>query len=115
MRKSQWKDAEASLRSIITSTDDGRLLAPATFALADSLYAEQRTDHALTVYEDGRRQWPTAFRQRPQSMWALAVIKSQRGQWADARALYLAFYNLHPTLLESAVALMRVADRWRQE
>lgn len=115
MRRGQWKEAEAAFRDVIGSTDDGRLLAPATFALADAFYAERRMPEARAVYQAARRQWPMLFRQRPRSILTLATLNAQRNAWTEARALYLLFYNLYPQDPEAASGLIRIGDSWRRE
>jgi len=110
----QWKDAVHAFQQVKTRTEDEQLIVPATFGLAEALARAKQWDKAQSAYESGVRQWPAAFKLRPDSMLLFADVKVHLQKHAEARALLGQFYNLHPHHAEAPSALIQIGDSWRQ-
>jgi len=110
----QWKDAVQAFQQVKTRSEDKRLIVPATFGLAEALGRAKQWDKAQSAYESGIRQWPAAFKLRPESMLLFAEVKAHLQKHAEARALLEQFYNLYPNHAEAPSALIQIGDSWRQ-
>jgi TolA-binding protein len=110
----QWKDAVLAFQQVKKRSEDERLIVPATFGLAEALGRAQQWEKAQSAYESGIRQWPAAFKLRPESMLLFAEVKAHLQKHAEARALLEQFYNLYPNRAEAPSALIQIGDSWRQ-
>ena len=110
----QWKDAVHAFQQVKARTEEERLIVSATFGLAEALARAQQWDKAQSVYESGVRQWPGAFKLRPDSMLLFADVKVHLQKHAEARVLLGQFYNLHPHHADAPSALIQIGDSWRQ-
>ncbi len=110
MALGKWSEAEQAFQTLRQKTMHEGLLMRATWALATTLYRQNRLHEAQPLFDASHRRWPAFFKRDPESLLRFAETLLAADQSHAARDILVGFYNLYPTHHEAPSALVRIGD-----
>ncbi len=106
----RWTEAERVFDTVRKRATDDRLVARATFDLADVLYAQQRKKDALPVYDLLYHRWPALIKKDPDALHQYGDVLLAAQELRRACEVDLLLYNLFPSHRHAGTALISLGD-----
>jgi len=106
----RWTEAERAFDEVRKRATDDRLVARATFDLANALYVQRRKRDAVPIYDLLYRRWPDFLKNSPDSLQQYGDSLFEVQELKRACKIDMLLYNLFPSHRYAGTALVRLGD-----